>query len=89
MATVWPTRLGLAKSRQPSVRLRDHVRSACRETAAVAAEHLYRVGGDPHHHLAISIELPLASVCLWLSYHTHQLAERRIVLLLRRRRRGS
>jgi hypothetical protein len=30
-----------------------------------------------------------AAVCLWLSYHTHQLAERRIVLLLRRRRRGT
>jgi hypothetical protein len=30
------------------------------------------------------IELPLASVCVWLSYHTQQLAERRVVLLLRR-----
>jgi len=39
--------------------------------------------------LALAIELPLASVCLWLSYHTQQLAERRIVLLLRRQRRGS
>jgi hypothetical protein len=37
--------------------------------------------------LAVVVELPLALVCLWLSYHTHQLAERRIVLLLRRRRR--
>jgi ABC-type proline/glycine betaine transport system permease subunit len=35
--------------------------------------------------LAVAIELPLASVCLWLSYHTQHLAERRIVLLLRRR----
>jgi hypothetical protein len=34
--------------------------------------------------LAAAVELPLASVCLWLSYHTHQVAERRIVLLLRR-----
>jgi hypothetical protein len=34
--------------------------------------------------LAVLIELPLASVCVWLSYHTQQLAERRIVLLLRR-----
>ena len=39
--------------------------------------------------LAIFIELPLAAVCLWLSYHTHQLTERRIVLLLRRRGHGS
>ncbi len=33
------------------------------------------------------IELPLAAVCLWLSYHTHQIAERRILLLLQRQRR--
>jgi hypothetical protein len=39
--------------------------------------------------LAILIELPLAAVCLWLSYHTEHLAERRIVLLLGRRRRGT
>jgi hypothetical protein len=37
--------------------------------------------------LAAAVELPLASVCIWLSYHTQQLAERRIVLLLLRRRR--
>jgi hypothetical protein len=37
--------------------------------------------------LAAAVELPLASVCIWLSYHTQQLAERRIVLLLRRQRR--
>ncbi len=36
--------------------------------------------------LAFLVELPLAAVCAWLSYHTQQLAERRIVLLLRRRR---
>lgn len=34
--------------------------------------------------LAVLIELPLASVCVWLSYHTQQLAERRVVLLMRR-----
>ncbi len=28
------------------------------------------------------VELPLAALCLWLSYHTHQIAERRIRLLL-------
>ena len=33
------------------------------------------------------VELPLAAVCLWLSYHTHQISERRIRLLLRQRRR--
>ena len=34
--------------------------------------------------LAVLIELPLALVCVWLSYHTQQLAERRVVLLVRR-----
>jgi hypothetical protein len=34
--------------------------------------------------LAVLVELPLAAVCVWLSYHTQQLAERRLVLLLRR-----
>lgn len=37
--------------------------------------------------LCFIIELPLAAVCLWLSYHAHQIAERRIVLLQRRRGR--
>jgi len=37
--------------------------------------------------LAALVELPLAAVCLWLSHHTEQLAERRIMLLLRRRQR--
>lgn len=35
--------------------------------------------------LAVLIELPLAGVCAWLSYHTQHLEERRIVLLLRRK----
>jgi hypothetical protein len=39
--------------------------------------------------LAMLIELPLASVCVWLSLHTQQLAERRVVLLLRRSPRGG
>lgn len=37
--------------------------------------------------LCALVELPLAAVCLWLSYHTHQIAGRRIRLLLRQRRR--
>ena len=36
--------------------------------------------------LAAAVELPLAAVCVWLSYHTEHLAERRIVILLRRSR---
>jgi|HubBroStandDraft_2_1064218.scaffolds.fasta_scaffold13326_1 hypothetical protein len=35
--------------------------------------------------LCAVVELPLAAVCLWLSHHTHQIAERRILLLQRRR----
>lgn len=34
--------------------------------------------------LAAGVELPLAAVCTWLSLHTQQLAERRLVLLMRR-----
>lgn len=34
--------------------------------------------------LAAFVELPLAVVCVWLSWHTQQLEERRIVLLIRR-----
>lgn len=36
--------------------------------------------------LAVFIELPLAALCAWLSYHTQHLEEQRVVLLLRGRR---
>lgn len=40
--------------------------------------------------LAVLIELPLATVCGWLSYHTETLADQRIALLLARSlRRGT
>jgi len=39
--------------------------------------------------LAAFVELPLAAVCIWLSWHTQQLEERRIVLLMRRGPRGA
>jgi hypothetical protein len=32
--------------------------------------------------LAVAVELPLAAICMWLSYHTQHLADRRIRLLL-------
>jgi hypothetical protein len=38
---------------------------------------------------AVLVELPLAAVCVWLSLHTQQLAERRLVLLLRRSPKGT
>jgi len=37
--------------------------------------------------LAAGVELPLAAVCVWLSLYTQQLAERRLVLLVRRGRK--
>jgi hypothetical protein len=36
--------------------------------------------------LAALVELPLAVLCAWLSYHTEHLADQRINLLVRRRR---
>ncbi len=39
--------------------------------------------------LAAFVELPLAAVCIWLSCHTQQLAEQRMVLLMRSRRGGA
>jgi hypothetical protein len=38
---------------------------------------------------ALLIELPLAGLCAWLSYHTQHLEEQRIVLLMRRRPAGG
>ena len=38
---------------------------------------------------AVLVELPLAAVCVWLGLHTQQLAERRLVLLLRRVRNNA
>jgi hypothetical protein len=35
--------------------------------------------------LAVAVELPLAGVCMWLTHHTEQLAERRLILLARSR----
>jgi hypothetical protein len=39
--------------------------------------------------LAALVELPLATVCIWLSWHAQQLEERRIVLSMRRRSRSA
>ena len=38
---------------------------------------------------AVLVELPLATVCVWLGLHTQQLAERRLVLLMRRARKEA
>ena len=39
--------------------------------------------------LAVVIELPLAGICAWLSYHTERLVDRRISVLPRGRRAAS
>ena len=39
--------------------------------------------------LALLIELPLAALCMWLSHHTHQLASKRLNMLLRRSRQRT
>jgi hypothetical protein len=39
--------------------------------------------------LCALVELPLADLCRWLSYHTHQIVERRILLLREWRRRPA
>jgi len=65
-------------------------------TAAATATMLvvdawFDVMTSPRHQLpqaitlAVLIELPLAALCAWLSYHTQHLQERRIVLLARPR----
>ncbi|MBV9821799.1 MAG: hypothetical protein JO144_06095 [Actinobacteria bacterium] len=36
--------------------------------------------------MALLAELPLATLCFWLAYHSQELAERRLVLLASRRR---
>jgi hypothetical protein len=64
-------------------------------TAAAAATLLivdawFDVLTSPRHQiiqavvLAALIELPLAAICAWLSYHTEHLAERGSILLMRR-----
>ena len=50
------------------------------EEAAGQLDELVAPAGEPGNAV-------LASVCVWLSFHTQQLAERRLVLLLRRGRK--
>ena len=67
--------------------------AACGDRRAAGRGRLVRLHDDPRvaavasFLLCFLVELPLAGLCLWLSYHTHQIAERRILLLRRRRRR--
>jgi hypothetical protein len=38
--------------------------------------------------MSVFAELPLAALCFWLAFHSQEVAERRLVLLTRRGRRG-
>ena len=72
---------------------------SCRVGCPTSARTSPGTGGRPAHSdesistrriesilLAAFVELPLAAVCIWLSWHTQQLDEQRIVLLMRRYR---
>jgi hypothetical protein len=78
-----------------ALRRSRYLSTAATATAALlVVDSWFDVMTTPSHErlqsilLSIAVELPLAAVCLWLSHHTHQLAERRIVLLQRRSGRG-
>jgi hypothetical protein len=87
---------GLASTAYCALRRSRYLSTAATATAAfLVVDVWFDIMTSPSRQLlqavllAIVVELPLASVCLWLSLHAHQLAERRIVLLLRRRRLTS
>lgn len=86
--------LGVASTGYFALRRSRYLATAAAATAALlVVDAWFDVITSPRSQLpesvllAIAVELPLAGVCAWLSYHTEQLAERRIVLLLRRRGR--
>ncbi len=79
-----------------ALRRSRYLSSAASATAALlVVDAWFDVMTTPAHQrwqsilLAAAVELPLAAVCLWLSRHTDQLAERRVNLLRRRRSRSN
>jgi hypothetical protein len=87
---------GLASSAYFALRRSRYLATTAAATAAMlAVDAWFDVMTTPASQLlqsvllAVAVELPLAAVCVWLSYHTEQLAERRVVLLLRRPARPS
>ncbi len=65
--------------------------SAAAAATLLVVDAWFDIMTSPRHHvpqaiaLAVVIELPLAGVCAWLSYHTHHLAEHTISLPIHRR----
>jgi hypothetical protein len=82
----------LASTAYCALRRSRYLSSAAAATATLLlVDAWFDVMTTPAHQRALSIilcvvvELPLAAVCVWLSHHTHQIADRRITLLQRRR----
>jgi hypothetical protein len=89
---------GLASSAYFALRRSRYLSAASSATAALLVvdawfDCMTTPGSDRWQSIAVCflVELPLAGVCLWLSYHTEQIGARRILILQRqlgwRRRR--
>ncbi|MEP7024317.1 MAG: hypothetical protein ABJB47_11060 [Actinomycetota bacterium] len=83
---------GLASTAFFALRRSPYLSSAATATATVlVVDAWFDVMTSPPHQrvqsllLCVLVELPLAGLCIWLSYHTHQLIQRRIMLIQRRR----
>jgi uncharacterized protein (UPF0261 family) len=82
---------GLAGSAYFALRRSRYLSAAAAATAAMLVvdawfDCMTTPGSDRWQSIAFCflVELPLAAVCLWLSYHTEQLGERRILILQHR-----
>jgi hypothetical protein len=82
---------GLAGSAYFALRRSRYLSAASAATAALLVvdawfDCMTTPGGDRWQSIAFCflVELPLAAVCLWLSYHTEQIGQRRILTLQRR-----
>ena len=82
---------GLAISAYFALRRSRYLSAAAAATAALLVvdawfDCMTTPGSDRWQSIAFCflVELPLAAVCLWLSYHTEQIGERRILILQRR-----
>ncbi len=84
---------GLASSAYFALRRSRYLSAAAAATAALLVvdawfDCMTTPGSDRWQSIAFCflVELPLAAVCLWLSYHTEQIGEQRILILQRRLR---
>jgi hypothetical protein len=82
---------GLAGSAYFTLRRSRYLSAAAAATAAMLVvdawfDCMTTPGSDRWQSIAFCflVELPLAAVCLWLSYHTEQIGERRILILQHR-----